>query len=359
MVNPIDEVWRHAILPIEATIGDAIRNLDESAIKIVLVVNQGNLLEGIVTDGDIRRGLLRGFGINSALNNIIHRNALVVQPGLERDLVMQLMLANKIQQIPIVDKSHHIVGLHLWNEINTQPSRPNLMIIMAGGMGTRLRPFTQDCPKPLLPIAGKPMLQHIIERAKLAGFNNFVLSIHYLGHMIEGYFGNGRDFGVNIEYIKELSPLGTAGALSLFERSPQHPFVVTNGDVITDIHYDELLDFHIHNGADATMAVRMHEWQNPFGVVQIDGVDIVSLEEKPIFRSHINAGIYVLEPSVLSYLEVNAYCNMPTLFERLKNNERRTVAYPMHESWLDLGRIEDLEQAHKEGNKKLIQKKDR
>ena len=271
------------------------------------------MLEGTICDGDIRRGLLKGLDLNSPIASVIHRNALVVPPEMARGLVLQLMVANKIQQVPVVDEQHHVVGLHLWDEINTPPTRPNLMVIMAGGMGTRLLPHTENCPKPLLPVAGKPMLEHIIDRAKLEGFDHFVLAIHYLGHMIEAHFGNGERLGVQIDYLREETPLGTAGALGLLRPPPAAPFVVTNGDVITDIHYGELLDFHTRHSSTATMAVRLHEWQHPFGVVQTQGIEIVGFEEKPIARSHINAGIYALDPTALSVLTADAHCDMPTL----------------------------------------------
>ena len=347
-MNSSDQIWRSAILSPNATIGQAISNLDQVAIKIVLIVNESGELEGTVSDGDIRRGLLKGLDLNSSIASVIHRNALVVPPELGRDLVVQLMIANKIQQIPVVDERRHVVGLHLWDEITAPPIRSNLMVIMAGGMGTRLRPHTENCPKPLLPVAGKPMLEHIIERAKLEGFNHFVLAINYLGHMIEDYFGNGERFGVQIDYLREQSPLGTAGALGLLNPVPNASFVVTNGDVITDIRYGELLDFHTRHSAAATMAVRVHEWQHPFGVVQIQGVEIVGFEEKPIARSHINAGVYALDPAALSVLNCHEHCDMPNLFERLQVQDQRTVAYPMHEPWLDVGRPDDLKQANTE-----------
>ena len=192
------------------------------------------------------------------------------------------------------------------------------------------------------------MLEHIIERAKLDGFTRFVIAIHYLGHMIEEYFGDGERLGVQISYLREQSPLGTAGALGLLNPHPEAPFVVTNGDVITDIRYGELLDFHIRHNAMATMAVRVHEWQHPFGVVQTDGVDIVGFEEKPVARSHINAGVYVLEPDSLGHLSMDSHCDMPALFERLQAAAKRTVAYPMHEPWLDVGRPDDLQRANTE-----------
>lgn len=341
-----EDTWRQVILPIDSTIQQAITNLNESSMKIVVVVNAGGQLEGTISDGDIRRAFLRGLNFNSPVEDVIHRDALVVPPVLGREIVMQLMRVNKIQQIPVVDEGQQVVGLHCWDEISTNPIRPNLMVIMAGGKGTRLRPFTENCPKPLVPVAGKPMLEHIIERGKLEGFRHFVLSIHYLGHMIEEYFGKGERLGVKIDYLREDSPLGTAGALGLQKPTPDAAFVVTNGDVLTDIRYGELLDFHMRYNAAATMAVRLHEWQHPFGVVQTKGVEIVGFEEKPIARTHINAGVYVLQPESLSVLEYGVTCDMPTLFERLQAEKKRIVAYPMHEPWLDVGRPDDLSRAN-------------
>ena len=348
MADSRDAVWQRAMLPTNATIGQAIANLDQVAVKIVLIVNTSGVLEGTISDGDIRRGLLKGLNLDSTITNVIHRNALVVSPDMSRDIVMKLMLANKIQQVPVVDEQHRVVGLHCWDEITTPANRSNMMVIMAGGMGTRLRPHTENCPKPMLLVAGKPMLEHIIERAKLEGFSHFALAVHYLGHMIEKHFGDGERFDVCIDYVRETSPMGTAGALSLLQPRPQSPFVVTNGDVITDIRYGELLDFHIRHNASATMAVRLHEWQHPFGVVKTSGVDIIDIEEKPIARSHINAGIYVLEPSALNSLGLNERCDMPTLFGRLQDKQSRTIVYPMHEPWLDVGRPADLEMVRNE-----------
>ena len=350
-MNSPEAIWRRAILPATATIQQAISNLDQVAIKIILVVNEAGELEGTISDGDIRRGLLKGLDLNSPITNVIYRNPLVVPPEMTREMVKQLMVANKIQQIPAVDEHHHVLGLHLWDEITTPPTRSNLMVIMAGGMGTRLRPHTENCPKPLLQVAGKPMLEHIIDRAKLEGFSHFVLAIHYLGHMIEDHFGNGERLGVRIDYLREQSPLGTAGALGLLNPRPEAAFVVTNGDVITDIRYGEMLDFHIRHDAVATMAVRVHEWQHPFGVVQTKGVEIIGFEEKPVARSHINAGVYALEPDALSVLSAETHCDMPTLFERLQAQAKRTVAYPMHEPWLDVGRPVDLAAARSNTSK--------
>jgi len=340
--------WRGALLLSKATIEQAIENLNKNAIKIVLVANNSGKLVGTISDGDIRRGLLKNLSLHNSIESIINKNPLVATPEMGRDIVKQLMVANKIQQIPVVDKQRNVVGLYLWDEMTTTLPRENIMLVMAGGLGTRLGEYTLSCPKPLLPIAGKPMIEHIIERAKLEGFNRFLIAINYLGHMIEQYFGCGERLGVEINYLREKTPLGTAGALSLIHPRPVVPIIVTNGDVITDIKYGELLDFHIRHGASATMAVRLHEWQNPFGVVQTEGVEIVGLEEKPVVRSHINAGVYALNPDSLSLVKKTTACDMTSFFEILRNKGKRTVAYPMHEPWLDIGRPEDLNRANAE-----------
>jgi dTDP-glucose pyrophosphorylase len=339
--------WRKALLLADSTLQQAIRSLDSSGLQIVLVVSSNDTLVGTLTDGDIRRGLLRGLDMKSSVDSIVQHNPLVVPTQMGRDVVLQLMQANKFHQLPVVDERRKVVGLHLWDELIAPSERANLMVIMAGGRGTRLRPLTENCPKPLLPVNGKPMLEHIIERARLEGFRRFVLAVHYLSHMIEDHFGDGSHLHVRIDYLHEEMPLGTAGALGLLKPRPNEALLVTNGDVLTDIRYGELLDFHHRNAAAATMAVRLHEWQHPFGVVHTKGVDIIGFEEKPVTRSHINAGIYVLEPTALNALNEREPCDMPTLFSRLQERDARTIVYPMHEPWLDVGRPGDYDAANR------------
>jgi len=334
--------WKSALIRANSTIQQAIKNLDDSALQIALAVAEDGTLIGTITDGDIRRALLRGFDLNSPIESIINRNSLVVPPHLGREMIRELMQANKIHQLPVVDEARKVVGLHLLDEILAPTNRQNLFIVMAGGKGVRLRPHTENCPKPMLPIGGKPMLEHIIEKAKSEGFRHFLISLFYLGHMIEEYFGDGADRGIRIEYVRENSPLGTAGALGLIRQKPTESFIVTNGDVMTDIRYSELLDFHGKHAAAATMSVRLHEWQHPFGVVRTKGVDILGFEEKPLHRSHVNAGIYALRPEALSALQPGEVCDMPTLFTRLSDAGKRIIVYPMHEPWIDVGREEDL-----------------
>jgi dTDP-glucose pyrophosphorylase len=343
--NLAEKLWRKAILLKSCTIQQAILSLNKSSCQIVLVVHEDGVFQGTLTDGDIRRGLLKGLTLESPISGLVRTNSLIVPPELSRDTVIQLMVSNKIQQIPVVGANRQVVGLHLWDDLTTSPARPNVMVIMAGGMGMRLRPHTENCPKPMLPVAGKPMLEHIIERAKVQGFTRFVLAVHYLGHMIENYFGDGSRFQVRIDYLREQAPLGTAGAISMLRPTPDLPVLVSNGDVMTDIRYGELLDFHCRHAAAATMAVRLHEWHHPFGVVHTSGLDIISFEEKPIARSHINAGIYVLDPAAVKALKSGEQCDMPKLFTRLQEKGVRTIVYPMHEPWLDVGRADDLERA--------------
>jgi dTDP-glucose pyrophosphorylase len=344
--------WKKALLPLDSTLQEAIRCLETSVLQIALVVDSDGVLLGTLTDGDIRRGLLRGLGLDDSIETIVFQDPIVSPPQLGRDAVVKLMQANEVRQLPIVDGSRRVIGLHLLDELITPAKRSNLMVIMAGGQGTRLRPHTENCPKPLLNVGGKPILEHIILGARAEGFQHFVLSLQYLGAMIEEYCGDGRQWGVYIDYLREKSPLGTAGALSLLNPRPKAPFVVSNGDVLTDISYGDMLDFHCRYRASATMAVRLQEWQHPFGIVRTDGIDIIGFEEKPIIRDHINAGIYVLSPNALNLLKENEPCDMPELFSRSQDSEVRVIVYPMHEPWLDVGRKDDLEQARKSMPKK-------
>ena len=242
-------LWRQALAFEHSTLGDIIKQLNDSGLQIAMIVSKDEEIIGTITDGDVRRGLLRGLDMNSSVDSIINREAMAVPNHMSQDLVKELMRVNKINALPMLNDSRQVIGLHLLNDLLEAEQRPNLMIIMAGGQGTRLRPHTENCPKPMLPIGGKPMLEHIIERAKDQGFSHFILSIHYLGHMVQEYFGDGSKWQVKIEYLIEDSPLGTAGALGLMMDRPKEPFLVTNGDVMSEILYCDLLDFHINQKA--------------------------------------------------------------------------------------------------------------
>jgi dTDP-glucose pyrophosphorylase len=340
--------WRDSILPAEALLGDVIENLNSSGLRVVLCVDKGDRFLGLATDGDLRRGLLRGLTMKSSIADIVNLNPLFVREGTDRQTVRSLMTSNRILQIPVISSEGHLVGLHLWDDLGSVPEHEHAMVIMAGGKGVRLRPFTENCPKPMLHVGGKPMLQHIIERAKTQGFKKFVLSVNYLGQMIQEHFKDGSDFGVEIIYAQEDKPLGTAGALSLIGHHITSDFIVTNGDVLADVDYFDLINFRQKHDAHGAMAVRLYEWTNPYGVVRMQGADIIGFTEKPVVRSHINAGIYAFTPASLAYLQMQEHCDMPSLFDRLREAGHRTVAYPLHEPWLDVGRPDDLDRANAE-----------
>ena len=339
--------WENTLISPNATLRDVIATLDKSALQISLVVDEDRRLLGTITDGDVRRALLHGQDLEASVASIMFAAPMVVGINIGRQMVLDLMRVNKIHQLPVVNDQTQIVGLHVWDEINTPKEHANTIVIMAGGFGKRMRPFTENCPKPMLEVAGRPILEHIVERAIADGFNRFVISLFYLPEVITDYFGDGSKWNCNISYVREASPLGTAGALSLLNPKPNKPFVVTNGDVLTDVSFSEMLEFHQANTATATMAVRQHELHNPFGVVHTEGINIIGFEEKPIQRSHVNAGVYVLNADALDLLKQDEICDMPTLFERLTTVGRSTIAYPMHEVWMDVGRPEDLAEANK------------
>jgi len=343
--------WKSSLIYEQATVRDAIQNLDNSKLQIILVVKDGDFLVGTITDGDIRRGLLQGLTLADKVSSITKKDSISIFEGTKVELVNQIMKVNKVQKIPIIDSKSRVVGLYEKDEKDEKDAdnrtNENTIVIMAGGFGTRLRPYTENCPKPMLLVHNKPILEHIILNAKSEGFYKFIITIHYLGHIIEEYFKKGDELGVEIEYVIEEIPLGTAGALGLLKKGLlDKDFLVINGDVISDISYIDVLDFHCKNSSVATMAVRQHELKNPYGVVQVDGMDIVGFEEKPIISSNINAGIYVLSPKVMNFIKKNVYCDMPNLFENLRFKNKPIKAYLTHESWMDIGRPDDLKKAN-------------
>ena len=340
--------WKDSILNHNVSIKEAIVNLEKSKMQIVLVVNDENLFKGTLTDGDIRRAILQDADLNVAIKNVMSKNPFFTYEPLTKSSALKLMNQKKINHIPRLDLGNKIVDLYQRSNLKDEVlNRPNNMLIMAGGFGKRLYPHTRNCPKPMLEISGKPILEHIILHAKKNGFVNFTISLHYMSEVIEGYFKDGSSLGVKIQYLKEDTPLGTAGAISLINFPIQDPFVVTNGDVLTDIDYGDIIDFHFKNDAFATMAVRQHELQNPFGVVKTKGLEIVDIEEKPINISYINAGVYVFQPSVFKFLQKNQHCDMPDLFKTINKNNHKSLAYPIHKQWMDIGKPIDLDNANK------------
>jgi dTDP-glucose pyrophosphorylase len=337
--------WEKGTLHFEATIQDALQILNRGALRVVLIVESNRRLIGTVSDGDIRRGLLRGMKLSSPIAPIVNLKPTVVTEKVPKEKVLKLMSEKQLFQIPVIDNNKNVIGLHLWDQLYCYSDIETPFVIMAGGRGSRLLPLTQDIPKPMLRIGDEPILEHIIIRAKKYGFKNFVIAIHHLGEVITDYFGDGSSLGVKIEYLHESKPLGTAGALTLIDSQIKGPILVTNGDVLSDVRYSEILDFHNNSGAVATVAVRPYEFQNPYGVIQTNGVEITNYVEKPITSSLINAGVYVIEASVIGNLEKNGYYNMPDVLQLLMTKNQKVIAYLVHESWIDVGRPDDLKNA--------------
>ena len=337
--------WQACVLNQNCTVLDVIQNLNETSARAVLVVDSDQKFVGIVVDGDIRRGMLKGVVLSDQISEIINRDPITVSVDVKHIDARKMMETLKILHLPIVDAVGQLRGLHLFNELQTEIAIDNLFVIMAGGFGRRMGSLTSNTPKPMLEIAGKPILEHLIVRARNVGFRNFAIAIHYLGNIIEDYFGDGSRFGVSIKYLQETDPLGTAGAVGLLEPTPGIPFLVSNADLLSNIDFAALLEFHNAQSCDATMAVRTHQWQNPFGVVEITDGRIINIVEKPIVRSNISAGIYVLNPSLIELLNSGEPCDMPTLFQRLFDRNGRIFAFPIHEEWSDIGFKSELESA--------------
>jgi dTDP-glucose pyrophosphorylase len=346
MVNESD-YWEDSIIKINTPIRLAIERINKAGIKIALVLDKNHRLLGTVTDGDFRRGILNGLTLEDSVEKIMNKNPLTVNKGTSRLEVLKLMNDSNILQIPIVDKKNLVIGLHLWNDISIQTKYSNIMVIMAGGRGSRLHPKTENRPKPMLLVAGVPILEHIIIRARSQGFNHFIIAVNYLSQVIEDYFKNGNKFGVKIEYLHEDSPLGTAGALSLISNRPEGPFIVTNGDVITDINYSDFLEYHTAHNAGVTVAIHTHEFQIPYGVLQINGFEVESYKEKPIVSSLINAGVYALDPDILDYVTEPKFRDMPEILNISRDLKKKVIVYPLYESWIDIGRPIDLEIANR------------
>lgn len=343
--------WKRVLVSPEATLKETIQVIDSGALKIALVVEEGNRLLGTVSDGDIRRGILRGCSLEADARQVMNVNPTLARQNEGKDKILSLMRQKQVYQIPVVDADGAVVGLEVLERILEVPKHDNWVVLMAGGLGTRLKPFTDDIPKPLLKVGGKPILETILESFIDYGFRNFKISVNYKAELIEEYFGDGSRWGACIEYLREDKKLGTAGALGLLPERPCLPVLVMNGDVLTKVNFQQLIDFHLEHKAQATMCVREYDFQVPYGVVTLNNHRIHSIEEKPVQRFFVNAGIYVLEPEVLGMIPKDLPFDMPTLFERLVADERETAVFPIREYWLDIGRIDDFERAEGEFGK--------
>ena len=327
------------------TIFNAVEKITENRKQFVLVVNEGFQLLGMVTDGDIRRGILRGVSIDETIDKIMNPHPITSSRDEGRKNIVKKMRQNAIRHCPIIDADKKLLGVEYLEDYLAGPKINNWVVIMAGGLGKRLHPLTEHRPKPLVEVQGKPMLESIITDLCRHGFYKIFLAVSYKSEMIEEYFSDGRDYGADIHYIREDKRLGTAGPLSLLEDVPEEPVLVMNSDLVTDVNYEGLLHFHSDHKASATMCVRQYDFEVPYGVVETDHLQITDLREKPVQQFYINAGIYVLQPDVLKYIPRDTFYDMTDLFEELIKNDLQPHAFPVLEKWIDVGRLEDLEKA--------------
>lgn len=338
--------WRSILVNENTTLLETMKIIDESSLQFAVVVDEVNYLLGTVTDGDIRRGILRGEGLDVPIKQVMNPSPITACIENTYSDCLRILKKHKLKQLPIVDMDNRIIDIIFADEDPATKNNENTVILMAGGLGTRLRPLTENIPKPMLNVGNKPILETIIEGFKRYGFTNFILSVNYKKEVIQDYFQDGSAFGVSISYIEEDKRMGTAGALSLLKSKPTSPIFVMNGDLLTQVNFEQLLHFHEETDAVATMCVREYEYQNPYGVIETEGQKLVSIKEKPVLRSFVNAGIYVLSPEVFEYIPQDVFYDMPNLFERLIDEQRNVSAFPVREYWLDIGRVADFERAN-------------
>ena len=322
--------------------------IDRSSKQLAIVVDEKKKLLGTISDGDVRRALLNNASLNDSVKNIYFKTPTVASSNDSKEDIINLCKIKKLHQIPIVDNKGNLLGLETLSELITREKKSNKIILMVGGLGTRLRPLTENTPKPMLKVGNKPILQTIVEKFAQYGYTDITMCVNYKSDVIQEYFGNGIAFVVTIEYILERHRMGTAGALSLLKNSPNEPFFVMNGDLLTNVNLEYLHDFHILNKSIATMCVREYDFQVPYGVVKVDVNKILSIDEKPIYKFFISAGIYMLSPESLEYIPKNQFYDMPTLFEKLISENQNIISFPLQEYWLDIGRIEEYKKANEE-----------
>jgi dTDP-glucose pyrophosphorylase len=341
--------WDKVLIPPGASIHDAIEAIDRGSLQICLVVDTERRLLGTVTDGDIRRAILAGMDMGAPAEGIMYRTPHVGREGDAKETLLARMAAEMIRQIPLLDAEGRVVGLAYIEDLLSPPkARETWVVLMAGGMGTRLRPLTESAPKPLLTVGDKPLLETILESFVEQNFKRFYMAVHYRADMIRDHFGDGSKWGAEIRYIEEDKRLGTAGALRLIPERPQSPMIIMNGDLLTRVNFQHLLDYHRQHASKATMCVRAYDFRVPFGVVQIEDSRLKGIDEKPLHSFFVNAGIYVLEPEVIDRIPEGQLYDMTTLFEGIIKSEDTTAVFPIHEYWLDVGRMDDLDQANKE-----------
>ncbi|WP_413287815.1 nucleotidyltransferase family protein [Bdellovibrio sp. HCB337] len=327
------------------TLRSAMEAIDRNSMQICFVLDDDGKLIGALTDGDIRRALLKGATLEQEVGTFMSRAPRFVPNGMSRADIVEKLKSWNVRQLPVVDEKGRVIGIETSDDLRGLLKRNNQVILMAGGFGKRLSPLTDTLPKPLLRIGGQPILETIIKRFRDVGFYRFVLIVNYRGEMIRDHFKDGKELGVEIEYLCEETPLGTCGGLSLLKEKPTEPVFVMNGDILTRADFGAILDQHCSTNATATMVVREYYTEVPYGVVKVQGDRILSIEEKPKEMSYVNAGVYVLSPEAVAMIPQKSFFDMPSLFNMLKDSGREICCYKLKDYWVDIGRMEDFHRA--------------
>ncbi|WP_367237606.1 nucleotidyltransferase family protein [Pseudomonas sp. Rh2] len=341
--------WESTLIGPDASLEEAISTLDKEALRIVMVVDGQNKLLGTLTDGDVRRALLKHLPLDTKVSSVMCSTPRAAARDWSRERILAEMEKHQLLQLPVLNQSGQVIGLENLQDLLQKKQYDNPVFLMAGGFGTRLRPLTHNCPKPLLKVGDKPILELILERFIAAGFHRFFISTHYMPEMLHEHFGDGSNWGVSIRYVHEEEPLGTGGALGLLPHEEiDLPIFMMNGDLLTTLDFQSLLEFHQEHRGVATMCVREYEHCVPYGVIQSEGHKIRSMVEKPSYRFFINAGIYLLDPELVKSVDPGTRIDMPTLLEQEIANNKDVNMFPVHEYWLDIGRMEDFQRAQQE-----------
>jgi len=346
--------WKKILITPQTEIHKAIEIIDMNALQIALVIDSDHKLLGTVTDGDVRRGLLRGITLDSPVHQIMNRSPVTIPVIKDRKSILNILKINKLRHLPVVDDEGRIIGIERLDDLLQPAKNENWIVIMAGGMGRRLSPLTDDCPKPMLTIGEKPILETTILNLLDQGFHRFCVSIHYKAEQIKDYFGDGSKWGAEILYIQEDKMLGTAGPLSLFSVKTEKPIIVMNGDILTKLSMDQLIDFHERHQAQATIAVHSYDYQVPYGVIKASKDRLVGFEEKPVYTSLVNAGIYAVNPEVIARIPKDTSFDMDQLFRNMLRDEDPLSIFPIREYWIDIGTIEDYNQAKLDFNEVFL-----
>ncbi len=330
----------------ENNIKIALEVIDKSGRGIALILDDDQRLIGTVTDGDIRRAILKGLSLDEPVNSIMNSNYVFVTRNYSRTLATTIFQNRGISQLPVLDDDMRVIDVIFYHEFFEERAKENWAIIMAGGLGTRLHPLTQEVPKPMLKVGAKPIIETIIEQLKSYGYKNIVLCLNYKADIIKNYFQDGANFGVNIKYVSERKRLGTAGAIRLAREYIDKPFFVLNGDILTKLNFDQFMQFHIKSGNNITIGTKQYEIQIPYGVVNLKDEKVTDLTEKPSLSYFISGGMYCLDPGAIDRIPEDEYFDITQLISGYLDKDEKVGSFPITEYWMDIGQIEDYNQAN-------------